>query len=185
MRGMAMRPHGKTGPFRMLVAAVAVAVLLTLAPLLVAACSPAPGGDAAATVAAPTPTAQAASPGREVFAANCAVCHGDDGQGQPEWHVRRSDGTLPAPPLNGDGHTWHHADGLLYRIVKEGGQSFEDPAFPGFKSAMPAFGEQLSHREIVAVLTYVKSLWGDKAKRGTSIREWQAEVSLRDPFPPP
>ena len=95
----------------------------------------------------------------------------------------KADGTLQPPPLNGDGHTWHHADGLLYRIVRQGGQILEDPRDPSFKSAMPAFGDRLSHEEIVQVLTYVKSLWGDKTKRGLSIWESQALVSEQDPFP--
>ena len=90
------------------------------------------------------------------------------------------DGTLPAPPLNGDGHTWHHGDGLLYRIVREGGKMQEDPVLlPNFKSAMPAFGAQLSHEEIVAVLTYIKGWWGDKTSRGLSIVEAQANKSNR------
>ena len=49
---------------------------------------------------------------------------------------------------------------------------------------MPAFGDQLSHEEIVAVLTYVKGLWGDKTSRGLSIRDHQESVSEEDPFPP-
>ena len=48
---------------------------------------------------------------------------------------------------------------------------------------MPAFGDHLSRQEIIDVLTYIKSLWGDKTKRGLSIRESQALVSERDPFP--
>ena len=124
------------------------------------------------------------STGKQVFAANCATCHGVGGEGQPDWHIAKADGTLPAPPLNGDGHTWHHGDGLLYRIVRNGGEEFEDPSFGSFKSAMPAFGDRLSHDEIVAVLTYVKSLWGDKTKRGISIVESQAFASEQDPFPP-
>ena len=120
--------------------------------------------------------------GRDVYAATCAACHGADGEGQPEWHVKKADGTLPAPPLNGEGHTSHHADGVLYRVVSQGGQILEDPGLD-FTSAMPAFGEQLSHSEIVAVLTYLKSLWGDKTSRGLSIRESQTLVSERDPFP--
>ena len=117
-----------------------------------------------------------------MYAANCAACHGASGEGQPEWHVRKADGTLPAPPLNGDGHAWHHADGLLYRVVSGGGRILEAPGLD-FRSAMPAFGEQLSHSEIVAALTYVKSLWGDKTSRGLSIRESQALVSEADPMP--
>ena len=104
-------------------------------------------------------------------------------KGQPDWHIRKDDGTLPAPPLNGDGHTWHHPDGLLYRIVSQGGKISEDPSYPSFKSAMPAFRDRLNHEEIVAVITYVKDLWGDKAKRGMSFRESQALISEEDPFP--
>lgn len=122
-------------------------------------------------------------PGQGTFTATCAVCHGVEGEGQPDWHIRNSDGTLPAPPLNGDGHTWHHADGLLYRIVSQGGQLWEDPSLPQFKSGMPAFGEQLSHEEIIAVIEYVKSLWADKEIRGVSIVEHQALMSETDPFP--
>ena len=49
---------------------------------------------------------------------------------------------------------------------------------------MPAFGDQLSRQEIINVLTHVKSLWGDKAFQGQSIRETQALVSENDRFPP-
>ncbi len=122
--------------------------------------------------------------GERVYDANCAVCHGADAEGQPEWHVRRSDGTAPAPPLNGDGHTWHHGDGTLYKWIVTGGSYLEGPEIPNFKSAMPAFGEQLSHGEIVDVITYSKSLWGDKEARGISIARSQALVSENDPFPP-
>ena len=125
------------------------------------------------------------SRGQELFAANCATCHGAGGEGQPDWHITKDDGTLPPPPLNGDGHTWHHGDGLLYRIVNEGGKALEDPNYATFKSAMPAFGDRLTHDEIVAVLTYLKSLWSDKMKRGISIVESQAFASEQDPFPPP
>ncbi len=136
---------------------------------MLAACSPSTGEDAEA--------------GERLFAANCAVCHGIDGQGQADWHIFNEDGTLPPPPLNGDGHTWHHSDGLLYRIVSQGGQFQEDRDLSSFRSAMPAFGDRLSRDEIIHVLTYVKSLWGDKTSRGASIREWQARASEPDPFP--
>ncbi len=121
--------------------------------------------------------------GKDIFASTCAECHGADAQGQPDWHISNEDGTMPAPPLNGDGHAWHHPDGLLYRIVSQGGTIQEDPLIPNFKSAMPAFGDQLSQAEIVEVITYVKSLWGDKSSRGLSIRDSQAAVSKNDPFP--
>ena len=154
-------------------------VILMLAPVLVTACSSSPGehGSTSGSVSA-------SRTGEELFAATCAACHGAAAQGQPDWHITKDDGTLPAPPLNGNGHTWHHADGLLYRIVSRGGKIQEDPSLPGFKSAMPAFGEQLSHEEIIEVLAYVKGLWDDKTSRGLSIQESQALASERDPFPP-
>ena len=160
--------------------AAAVAILI-LASVLMTACSPSPGRD----ILTPSsgPTIEDAPSGRVVFATNCAVCHGVGGEGQPDWRVKKEDGTLPSPPLNGDGHTWHHADGLLYRIVSQGGKIFEDPNNPSFKSGMPAFGDRLSHEEIIAAFTYIKSLWGDKTIGGLSIRESQELVSKDDPFP--
>ena len=154
---------------------------MLLASVLLTACSSSPGEDIATPDS--VATVQAAPKGREIFTSNCAACHGAAGEGQPDWHVSKDDGTLPQPPLNGDGHTWHHADGLLYRVVSQGGKIFEDPSIPSFKSAMPAFGDRLSHQEIIEVLTYVKSLWGDKTKRGLSIRESQTLASEQDPFP--
>ncbi|MYA61827.1 MAG: cytochrome c [Dehalococcoidia bacterium] len=159
-------------------------VLLTLALAFAAilACSPSGKDDA---IVSPTPVATVVvvRSGEALFSGICASCHGLSGEGQPNWHIRKEDGTLPPPPLNGDGHTWHHGDGFLYKVVRDGGKWMESPDIPHFKSGMPAFGEQLSHDEIVGVITYVKSLWGDKTGRGMSIREWQAEVSLKDPFP--
>ena len=159
----------------------AIVAALALAILSIAACSSDPAQAPQAPAVAPT--VENSPTGGELFAANCAVCHGAGGEGQPNWHVRKENGTLPPPPLNGDGHTWHHADGLLYRIVSQGGKIYESPDNPSFKSAMPAFGDRLSHEEIVAVLTYIKSLWGDKTRMGLSIRESQALVSEDDPFP--
>ncbi len=118
--------------------------------------------------------------GGRIYGTYCAACHGESGEGQPHWNIPKSDGTLPPPPLNGSGHTWHHGDGTLYKQVKLGGDYLD---LPGFKSGMPAFGDQLSHQDIVDVLAYVKSLWGDQSIRGVSIREAQAEISKNDPFP--
>ena len=162
---------------------IALAVLI-LASLAALACSSSSSGGSNTTPQVTEPAAPDTRAGEEIFTTTCVACHQPGGVGQPDWHIPNEQGILPAPPLNGDGHTWHHSDGFLYRYVKNGGKMLETPSLPDFKSGMPAFGEQLSHEEIVAVLTYVKSLWEDKTSRGTSIAEWQAMGSLEDPFPP-
>ena len=162
-------------------AAAFVVALLAVAASI--ACSSSPGASNATpdSRVSPTPTSRT---GQETFTSTCAACHGDTGQGQPNWHIPKEDGTLPAPPLNGEGHTWHHPDGFLYRVVSQGGRIQEGPGVPDFKSGMPAFGDNLSHEEIIEVLTYVKSLWSGKTSRsGLSISESQAFVSEGDPFP--
>ena len=158
--------------------------LIFLALTIVVACT-SPGEPVAevegTSAASPARTARS---GEEVFATICATCHGSEGRGQPNWHIPNEDGTMPAPPLNGDGHTWHHGDGFLYRIVQNGGRFQEDPdLLPDFRSAMPAFGAQLTREETIAVISYIKGLWGDKTSRGLLIREAQANRSLGDPFP--
>ena len=115
--------------------------------------------------------------GEQLFASTCAACHGDGGEGAENWMVRDEDGRLPPPPLNGEGHTWHHSDGVLYGIVSEGGAGI------GFGSNMPGFKEELTHEEIIAVLEYVKTLWEDKEIDGFSIVESQRELSETDPYP--
>lgn len=94
--------------------------------------------------------------GERLYQANCAACHGANGQGQPNWRERRADGKLPAPPMNGDGHTWHHPDGQLFAMVKHG---IEALAPEGYKSDMQGFGDRLSDAEIRQILAYVKSTW--------------------------
>ncbi len=163
--------------------AVILAALI-LAPLAVAACSSSPGGSVATPVSQASPAPPSPRTGQQIFVSTCAVCHGAAGQGQPNWHIPKEDGVLPAPPLDGTGHTWHHPDGWLFRVVSQGGKIQESASVPNFKSGMPAFGDSLSDKEIIETLTYVKSLWEGKTSRsGLSIVESQAYVSERDPFP--
>ena len=96
------------------------------------------------------------SRGATVYAKNCAACHGADLEGQPDWRRRLSDGTLPAPPHNADGHSWHHPDALLFDYTKRGGKAV---APPGFKSGMPGFSDVLDDDDIWAVLAFIKSRW--------------------------
>ena len=94
--------------------------------------------------------------GRTVYADSCASCHGAKLQGEPNWRQRKPTGRMPAPPHDATGHTWHHADALLYAITKFG---LSRVAGRPIESDMPAFEDLLSDREIIASLTYIKSTW--------------------------
>ena len=110
--------------------------------------------------------------GKTVYAANCAACHGANLQGQANWRERLANGRLPAPPHDKTGHTWHHPDGMLVDMVKNGlvpGKT----APPGYVSDMPAYRDILSDQEIIAVLAYIKSTWPPK------VLQVQKEVTLQ------
>ncbi len=115
--------------------------------------------------------------GQQIFASTCAACHGAGGKGAENWMVRDEDGRLPPPPLNGEGHTWHHSDGVLYGIVSDGGAGI------GFGSNMPGFKDELTRDEIIAVLEYLKTWWEGKEIDGFPIAESQRELSEADPYP--
>jgi len=108
--------------------------------------------------------------GQEVYAANCASCHGANLEGQPDWKRRLDTGRMPAPPHDESGHTWHHADRALFTITKLGVGAI----VPGYESDMPAFGDLLSDAEIAAALAYIKSTWPERE------RGFQAEVTAGD-----
>ena len=82
----------------------------------------------------------------------------------------KDDATFPAPALNCNGHTWHHQNGILHRIVSQGGKVQEVLGPLGFKSGLRAFEDQLRPQEISAALTYLKGLWGDQTSLALSIR---------------
>ena len=94
--------------------------------------------------------------GAKVYAQHCGSCHGANLEGQPAWQRALPNGRMPAPPHDESGHTWHHPDGLLFGITKNGLARY---APPGYESDMPAFGGKLSDDEIWAVLSFIKSHW--------------------------
>ncbi|WP_319633588.1 c-type cytochrome [Pelagibius marinus] len=94
--------------------------------------------------------------GAQVYAANCASCHGAELEGQPDWRQRRADGRLPAPPHDVNGHTWHHPEAQLFALTKYGPAAL---AGGGYESDMPGYEGTLSDEEIWAVLSYIKSRW--------------------------
>lgn len=94
--------------------------------------------------------------GQNLYGQYCADCHGKNLEGQPNWRIKKADGSLPAPPHDASGHTWHHSDAMNFKYVKFGGQDNKEA---NFKTAMPPFNEVFSDAEIMAVLSYIKSQW--------------------------
>jgi mono/diheme cytochrome c family protein len=131
--------------------------------------------DGGALTGGAAPTSATARDGRALYVTHCAACHGGDLAGEANWKSPRPDGSYPAPPHDATGHTWHHGDGTLFRIVNEGGAFYSTAATP---SRMPAFGEQLCDAEVQAVIEYLKSTWGPQERR------FQAQVSADSPYPP-
>ena len=98
----------------------------------------------------------AVSLGAQLYSDNCASCHGNELQGEPNWRSRDSEGYLPAPPHDETGHTWHHPDEQLFAITTAGTEALVGN---GYRSRMIGFGDVLSEAEILAVLAYIKSTW--------------------------
>jgi mono/diheme cytochrome c family protein len=101
--------------------------------------------------------------GKALYGATCASCHGVEGEGQPNWRIPNEQGVLPAPPHDSSGHTWHHADEQILEMIAQG------TAMPN--SAMPAFGDRLNRAQMEAILSYIKTFWGDDE------RAFQVEVN--------
>jgi mono/diheme cytochrome c family protein len=109
--------------------------------------------------------------GKTLYMQHCATCHGAALKGQPDWKSPLPSGRMPAPPHDASGHTWHHPDGVLFRITKEGPAAVVGG---GYESDMPGFGEVLSDGEIQAVIAFIKSAWPERE------RAYQAEMSRRE-----
>jgi mono/diheme cytochrome c family protein len=92
--------------------------------------------------------------GEQLYAANCASCHGG----------RDSNPPLPAAPPHTDaGHTWHHSDQTLHGVITG------ELTFQG--RTMPSFEGQLSGQEIADILAYIKTWWGPEQ------RQYQEQVT--------
>ena len=105
--------------------------------------------------------------GAIVYQQNCASCHGVRLEGQPNWRQPKADGTLPAPPHDVTGHTWHHSDEVLFQVTKWGSASV---AGAGFKSGMPTYADVLDDGDIWAALAYIKSHWPPDIQAAQSAR---------------
>lgn len=95
------------------------------------------------------------SRGRQLYAAHCAACHGANGEGQSL--ADGKPGALPAPAHDASGHTWHHPDFALIQLTKAGESTLACRTLN--ENGMPKFEQALSDRQIVDILSYIKSTW--------------------------
>jgi S-disulfanyl-L-cysteine oxidoreductase SoxD len=95
-----------------------------------------------------------ATRGEQIYAANCASCHGGATGGA----------MMDYPPKhNANGHTWHHADCEIVEGIRTGTspmiEMMRGMMAPPGAPTMPAWREKLSGEEIEAVLAYIKTMW--------------------------
>ena len=104
----------------------------------------------------------AVNAGKSIYADHCASCHGENLEGQPNWRDTLPSGRMLAPPHDKTGHTWHHSDGLLFKVTKLGTSKVVGG---GYQSDMPAFEEVLTDHQIIDVLSFIKSTWSMEFRR--------------------
>jgi mono/diheme cytochrome c family protein len=93
-----------------------------------------------------------AAHGKKYYESVCGVCHGVDGSGKPG----------QAPPLAGS--EWVNAKGVnrLAHIPLEGLNGAITVEGKDWSVSMAAMGAALSDDDLAAVLTYVRTSWGNK-----------------------
>lgn len=90
--------------------------------------------------------------GGEVYAEHCADCHGADGEGQPRQY----------PALAGSRLVTDVSATNVLHLTLHGGYPPSTAGNP-YPYGMPPFGQSLSRADIAAVLTYIRSEWGNDA----------------------
>ena len=118
------------------------------------------------TVASRWYTAENVSRGADVFAQQCAACHGKLGQGNFTWRQRGADGKFPPPPVNGTGHAWHHPFRALGSQIKFGA--------PGGSGSMPGFAQTLSDQDVTDVIGWFQDKWSDEIYTAWLARDQQS-----------
>lgn len=91
-------------------------------------------------------------PGREVYRAACASCHGLDGTGAPRTLVGFED---PLPDFTDCNFASREPDADWVGVGVEGGPT------RGFAHTMPAMGEALTLEEIEAAVGHIRTFCGD------------------------
>jgi mono/diheme cytochrome c family protein len=117
-------------------------------------------GTTAAVSSTPAPhglDARLVARGGDIYKVNCAVCHGANAEGAPNWQRKGPDGKLPPPPLDANGHAWHHPSVWLHDMIRQGSVARG--------GNMPAWEGKLSDDDIAAVIAWIQSRWPEEIYR--------------------
>jgi len=112
--------------------------------------------------AAPRPPGTEAPPallatGTQLYTRHCASCHGEQGEGK-----RTPDGQLAYPALAGNRAVTLASPVNLVHVVMNGGYGPSTAGHPR-PFGMPPYVLTLTDADMAAVLTYVRSAWGNQA----------------------
>ncbi len=102
--------------------------------------------------------AAALAQGKKVYEQVCGICHGVDGLGKPG----------QAPPLAGSEWVMAAGSNRLAHIPLMGLNGPIQVAGKDWNMNMAAMGAALSDADLAAVLTYIRSSWGNKAGEVTA-----------------
>ncbi|MGJ8678430.1 MAG: c-type cytochrome [Akkermansiaceae bacterium] len=114
--------------------------------------------------------------GKKIYTSVCSSCHQPEGQGMP--------GVFP--PLAGS--DWLQKDKrLLSAIILHGLTGEIMVNGTAYNGNMPPWGEQLDDAKLAAVLTYIRSEWGDKkaAVEPSTVSAVRENFSSRSPWTEP
>ncbi|MGB4812408.1 MAG: c-type cytochrome [Methylophilaceae bacterium] len=117
--------------------------------------------------------AVAAIDGGEIYQGKCVACHQANGEGVP--------GVFP--PLAGSEWVLGNPERLAH-IPLHGIQGKLTVKGTAYNGQMPVFGALLTDGEIAAVLTYVRSQWGNKADAVTEAMVKKVREATKDKTTP-
>jgi len=92
--------------------------------------------------------------GAALFAQHCALCHGPQAQGHPDWQTPSDGKFAAAPPLNGTGNDWKRSRAELAAAIKNGVRRKSDNL-----DVMPGWKGRMNERDIEDLLNWMQSLW--------------------------
>jgi len=107
--------------------------------------------------------------GRKVYAAQCAMCHGDEGKGFPPGF----------PPLANNQSIEMQSPVNAVRMVLNGGYAPATRTNPR-PYGMPPFAHILNDEEVAAVVTYIRVAWGNGGTPVTTAQANQLRASPQE-----